>query len=254
MNEILWLFKNNIRVTFRNRLWTILLLVLPLIFIVTLAVASWRSISVGNEMVSTYICQQRMGFLIMLMMICTGSASKMILKEKLNRTYYRISFSHIKVKQYLLGNVLANMLMLTSQTAITLFIIVEVFHIDLFMPIVELLAVLELFELAAIGLSLVIVAYSKSIKTITLLYSFVIIVTCMLSGCFWPMSSMPQSFQSISYFIPQRWALDTVYCLQKGAAFKNIVVNLCVIIAFAITFIVIAVYKLCSNENTKTFV
>lgn len=254
MNEILWLFKNNIRVTFRNRLWTILLLVLPLIFIAAVAVACRRSISVGNEMVSAYICQQRMGFLIIFMMICTGSESKMILKEKLNRTYYRITFSNIKVKQYLFGNVLANMLILTSQTAITLIIIVDVFHVDLFMPMLEVLAVLELFELAAIGLNLVIVAYSKSIKTITLLYSFVIIATCMLSGCFWPVSSMPQPFQRISYFIPQRWTLDTVYCLQKGGAFKNIIVNLCVIFAFAMTFTVIAVYKLCSNENTKTFV
>ena len=73
---------------------------------------------------------------------------------------------------------------------------------------------------------MVIVAFARSSYEAGAASTLVITPTCMLGGCFWSAEFMPDIMQKISYIIPQRWALDAVKTLQKGAAFNDIALNL----------------------------
>src|SRR5690625_7614400 len=73
-----------------------------------------------------------------------------------------------------------------------------IFNIDMGMPFWQVFAVLWLFSLVAVGVSLVIIAYSNTRSTASGLSNLVILPTIMVSGGFWPVEIMPDFLQKIS--------------------------------------------------------
>ncbi|MBU8915842.1 ABC transporter permease [Bacillus sp. FJAT-29953] len=197
---------------------------------------------------------QTIGFLIMIMLISASNLSEIILLEKEKRTYFRLLSTPINARKYLLANVLVNMLVMTVQVAVTLTIMKSVFHIGLNMSYWEAAVVMLLFSLIAVGLSLVLISFSKSRSAANALQNLIITPTVMLSGCFWPVEVMPTTLQKIANFLPQRWTLDTLTKLQEGHAFSELSLNLLILFAFAAAFFLIAVYKFSRNKTTENFV
>uniref|UniRef100_A0A942T4J5 Transport permease protein n=3 Tax=Neobacillus citreus TaxID=2833578 RepID=A0A942T4J5_9BACI len=197
---------------------------------------------------------QTIGFLIMIMLISASNLSEVILLEKEKRTYFRLLSTPINARKYLLANVLVNMLVMTIQVAVTLTIMKSVFHIGLNMSYWEAAVVMLLFSLIAVGLSLVLISFSKSRSAANALQNLIITPTVMLSGCFWPVEVMPATLQKIANFLPQRWTLDTLTKLQEGHAFSELSLNLLILFAFAAAFFLIAVYKFSRNKTTENFV
>lgn len=104
---------------------------------------------------------QTMGYLIMFMLFSAVNLSGFILKEKENRTYFRLLSTPIDGKKFILSNVAVNMMILTVQIVIAVLFMTNVFHTNINMPFIVLIGVLMLFALIAIGLSLVIVSFRK---------------------------------------------------------------------------------------------
>ncbi len=104
---------------------------------------------------------QTMGYLIMFMLFSAVNLSGFILKEKENRTYFRLLSTPIDGKKFILSNVAVNMMILTLQIVIAVLFLTNVFHTNINMPFIVMIGVLMIFALIAIGLSLVIVSFSK---------------------------------------------------------------------------------------------
>ncbi|MBL3198896.1 ABC transporter permease, partial [Klebsiella pneumoniae] len=100
---------------------------------------------------------QTMGYLIMFMLFSAVNLSGYILKEKENRTYFRLLSTPIDGKKFILSNVGVNMIILTVQIMITILFLTNVFHTNINMPFIVMVGVLMIFALIAIGMSLVIV-------------------------------------------------------------------------------------------------
>lgn len=197
---------------------------------------------------------QMIGFLIMFMLMGAGNTAEMILNERRNRTYYRICAAPVSAKTYILGNVLANLLLVTLQISLALFFMIKVFKIQTYIPVAEMFMILLLFGLVAIGLGVLIVAFSNDSRQASTLQTLVITPTCMLAGCLWPLEIMPKSLQRIADFLPQTWTIGAIHKLQLGASFDQVMLNLLIIIAFALTFFLVAAYRFGRNDNVKTFV
>jgi ABC-2 type transport system permease protein len=197
---------------------------------------------------------QMIGFLIMFMLMGAGNTAEMILNERRNRTYYRICAAPVSAKTYILGNVLANLLLVTLQISLALFFMIKVFKIQTYIPVAEMFMILLLFGLVAIGLGVLIVAFSNDSRQANTLQTLVITPTCMLAGCLWPLEIMPKSLQRIADFLPQTWTIGAIHKLQMGASFDQVMLNLLIIIAFALTFFLVAAYRFGRNDNVKTFV
>jgi ABC-2 type transport system permease protein len=197
---------------------------------------------------------QMIGFLIMFMMLGAGNTAEMILREKRNRTYYRICAAPVSAKTYILGNVLANLILVTLQILLALFLMLKVFRIQTYIPVAELFIILVLFGLVAIGLGVLIVAFSNDSKQAGTLQNLLITPTCMLAGCFWPLEIMPQTLQRLADFLPQKWTIGAIQKLQMGSSFAQIISDLLIILAFALTFFLVAAYRLGRNDNVKTFI
>ncbi|GAA3411297.1 ABC transporter permease [Paenibacillus hodogayensis] len=205
----------------------------------------------SNTKIMTY---QSIGFLITFMMFSAVNMSEIILKDKENRTFLRLLSSPVSAKKYVLSNVVANAVVLLLQIVVTLFIIKNVFHTDSGIPYRYLVPALFLFGLTAIGLSLLIVAFSKNSVSAGALQNLIITPTCLLAGCFFPMDIMPDTVRNISKFMPQHWLLDMINKLQQGQSFGSLSLNMAILIAFAAAFALIATFRFGRNNDIRQFV
>lgn len=210
--------------------------------------------TVQDQVKNKAMTTQSIGFLIMFMMLGAGNVAEIIQKEKADRTYYRICSAPVKSRTYVLGNVLANLVIVMVQVFLMLLVMTRVFKIQTFVPFWELYMLLVLFGLVAIGLGLLIVAFTNDTKQAGTLQNLIITPTCMLAGCFWPLEVMPKSVQRIADFLPQTWVISAIQKLQEGGTPIRVGINLSIILAFALTFFLIAAYRFSRNNSIKTFV
>ena len=197
---------------------------------------------------------QTVGYLIMFMLFSAVNFSELILKEKENRTYFRLLSTPIDGKKYILSNVAVNMLILIVQIVVTVLFMTNVFHININMPLIVMIGVLIIFGLIAIGLSLAIVSFAENSTSANAMQNIIITPTCLLAGCFFPFEIMPASVQKIAEFLPQRWLLDTLTKLQQGTQFADLYLNILILFAFAISFFLIAIYKFGRNNDARNFI
>ncbi|HDR8063817.1 ABC transporter permease [Bacillus thuringiensis] len=197
---------------------------------------------------------QTMGYLIMFMLFSAVNLSGFILKEKENRTYFRLLSTPIDGKKFILSNVAVNMMILTVQIVIAVFFMTNVFHTNINMPFIVMIGVLMIFALIAIGLSLIIVSFSKNSAASNAMQNIVIVPTCLLAGCYFPYDIMPSAVQKVANFLPQRWLLDTISKLQQGIPFSELYLNILILCAFAMAFFLIAIYKFGRNNDARNFV
>ncbi|PFN19389.1 ABC transporter permease [Bacillus cereus] len=197
---------------------------------------------------------QTIGYLIMFMLFSAANLSGIILKEKENRTYFRLLSTPIDGKKFILSNVAVNMIILTVQIVIAVLFMKYVFHTNINMPFTVMIGVLMIFALIAIGLSLVIVSFAKNSTASNAMQNVVIVPTCLLAGCYFPYDIMPKTVQKIADFLPQRWLMDTISKLQQGIPFSELYLNILILFAFAIAFFLIAIYKFGRNNDARNFV
>ncbi|PEI93864.1 ABC transporter permease [Bacillus pseudomycoides] len=197
---------------------------------------------------------QTVGYLIMFMLFSAVNFSERILREKENRTYFRLLSTPIDGKKYILSNVAVNMVIMMVQIIVTVLFMTNVFHIDTNMPLLVMIGVLMIFGLIAIGLSLAVVSFAKNSVSANAMQNIIITPTCLLAGCFFPFEVMPASVQKIANFLPQRWLLDTIGELQQGTPFSDLYLNILILFAFAIAFFLIAIYKFGHNNDARNFI
>ncbi len=204
---------------------------------------------VGKSMTVTSI-----GFLIMFMMLGTSFTSIIILKEKRSRTFFRICTAPVNSRQYILANAITSLLIVIIQIIVIQLAMKFILRIDTGISDPTLFFILLMFGLVAIGIGLVITAFSSSSYMASSLTTLIMTPTCMLGGCFWEIDFMPEFMQKMSLFMPQRWAIDAVEKLQMSGAGADIYLNLLVLAAFALALILVASYRFTRTDNLRKFV
>ncbi|MFQ3544411.1 ABC transporter permease [Halobacillus rhizosphaerae] len=212
-----------------------------------------KPVSLKDNTKNSYMTYQTIGFLMMFMMFAAINLSGAISLEKEQRTYFRMLSAPISARKFVLSNVLANLIIMIGQIVVTLFFMVAVFRISLNMPLWEMFSTMVLFALVAVGLSLAIIAFSTSNGTTNALQNLIVTPTCLLSGCFFPISVMPDTLKHIAHFLPQTWLLDTIQKLQQGQSFGGIYLNILILLAFASVFFLLAVFKFSRNDSVQTY-
>ena len=207
-----------------------------------------------NTTTTKAMTYQSIGLLISFMMFSAVNMSEIILKEKENRTFLRLLSSPMSARMYVISNVVVNMCLMLVQIVLTLFLMKNVFHIDSGISYGQLITALLLFALAAVALSLLIVAFAKSTSGAGALQNLIITPSCLLAGCYFPMDIMPDTVRKISNFLPQHWLLDMINKLQQGQALSSLTMNMAILVGFAVVFALIAIYRFGRNNDRRQFV
>lgn len=200
------------------------------------------------------ITYQTIGYLLMIMLMSAGNLTEIIIKEREERTYSRLLTTPIQARTYVLSNVLVNVLVITMQIIVTFLAMNNIFHIHPNVPMWQMVLVLFIFSLSAIGLAFITVMVANSSTSAGALQPLITVPTCMLAGCFWPVELMPKFLQKATYFLPQRWALDLLVKLQEGRSFGSLYLHVLILLAFALTFFLLAVYKFSRSQQSGQFV
>lgn len=194
------------------------------------------------------------GYLVFFMMFSAVNLSAYMIKEKENRTYYRLLSTPASARSYTLSNVAANMVLLLVQIVAMLAVLRGAFGIDPGIPLWQLALVLLVFAWVSVAISLVIVAFAHHSMAAGAIQNLLVMPTCLLAGCMFPLESMPDSMQAIANFLPQRWLLDAIDQLQLGSSLTGIGMHLLTLVAFALAFTLVAIYKFGHNKDTKTYI
>lgn len=196
---------------------------------------------------------QSIGFLILFMMTSAVNLSELILNTKEDRTFFRIIASPVSSRTYVTANIIVNMIVMLMQIVFTLICLRYVFQLDSGVSVLKLTGLMALFALNSVGISLVIIAFSKNRGISGALQNLIITPTCLLAGCFFPLEVMPSALRKVADFLPQSWVLQSVEELQSGGGFNDISLNLGIMLAFSVVFFLIAAYQFSRNDDTRSF-
>lgn len=208
---------------------------------------------VKNKASDKEITSKSIGFFIMIIMMNASISAEFILKEKKNRSYIRIRSSAVSSKIYVLANIFTGFAIAAIQIFVALVIMVGIFKINTYVGFWRLFMILLCFAISAVALGILIVAFSKSSNGATYAVNLIVTPSCMMGGCFISTDIMPETIQKISYFLPQRWTIDAIQKLQNGGSFASVSSCIFVILAFAVTFFIIAAYGFNRDQNVKIF-
>ena len=189
------------------------------------------------------------GMYMMLLMISTITISLKLLEEKQMGTFARIGTAPVNPKIYTLGNVTATMIVATFQIAALMAALVIFVNINFHMNPLVMFLIIWVFALCSASLGLMMAAFSKRADVAGTLLSLVVSPSCMLAGCFWPLSFMPDYMRKIAYITPQRWTLDAIIDMQSGGGIAELLPSLLMVLAFTLLFFLLAAFKFKTDER-----
>jgi ABC-2 type transport system permease protein len=182
-----------------------------------------------NPSLSTII-----GFMLMFMMSVINSTVTLIMEDRKQMTMARIFTAPVRSFEILMGNFMGSFLVGSLQILLILSITRYILQFDYHLGFVPQLIIMEFFLLASMGIASAVAGLVKNSSNITSINSLVITPTCMLGGCFWPVSIMPDWMQKLSNFVPQTWAIDAIQRMSTGQGLMDVLLNIGVLALFAV--------------------
>ncbi|MDQ0112935.1 ABC transporter permease [Paenibacillus harenae] len=177
------------------------------------------------------------GILLMFVMMLVSQSIGFVMEDRELRTMARMYTAPVRAIDISLGNFLGSMAVGTLQLVIVLSLTYFVFQYDPGVSYGYMLLVLEFFLLAAVGLTTAIAGLVRDSRQLTQMNNLVIMPSCMVSGCFFPLSMLPTFMQKLANFLPQKWALQAIDRLGGGGSVADIGLQLAILLLFAAVLI-----------------
>ncbi|SDO64256.1 ABC transporter permease [Clostridium gasigenes] len=217
-----------------------------------------QKLSIKNEKVSDItqslgVSKQSIAFLLVFMLTGATISAGTIARDKSNRVFKRLMASPLKMYKYILGNFIANFIMNILQIVVIL-IAAKILKLDFHMSMAMIFITLGVFSLVSVALGMFIASISSSSAQVGQISNAIIVPTCMLSGCFWPIELMPSIMQKVALILPQTWVIKTVDSLQSGKVFTDVVPYILIILAFAVGLFLLSVINIKKDEQLGSYV
>jgi ABC-2 type transport system permease protein len=182
---------------------------------VDLRVRPWYNPSLESR---AYNVPAVMGLLLLLMSLVLTALS--IVREREDGTLEQLLVSPLSPAEFLLGKTIPAALVALVDLVTISAVSILWFHIPLRGSVLALLAAALLFILAAIALGLLISTISHTQQEAFMTMFLLLLPSIILSGFFYPISSMPRVFQIITLVNPVRHFLEIVRgVFLKGTGF-----------------------------------
>lgn len=199
------------------------------------------------------VTQMSIGLLIFFMMLRANSTSYIMLEEKRSNCYSRIFASPITPIKFIGANVVANLLVLVMQAVVTLLSMKWILKLETDIPFGVLLFFLVLIAFVAVAFSTMVMVSSKDFSTASIVSNLFINISCMASGCYFPIEFIPENIRKISFLFPQTWVLDIFRKYQTSSVtIDKLYINIITLIAFAVTLLLIASFRMKFSNKEMT--
>lgn len=183
------------------------------------------------------------GILAMSMMLLSSFTAISLIKERENRTFYRVMASPMSLKGYMLQNILCFFTILVAQVAVMFFIVQCVFGIYLGASVLNLFLVVAAFALLCVAMGIALAAAAGNARQASTIASLVITPMSMLSGLFWPRFLMPEFLQTIGRYLPPTWVMDAADKVMLGKPLASVGLEISILLGFAAVFFLLGTWR-----------
>jgi ABC-2 type transport system permease protein len=189
------------------------------------------------------------GMMLMFIMILVNQSISGVMEDRANRTMARIFAAPVRAWQIALGNFLGCWLLGTVQLLLILVTTRYVIGFDFGISVGKMLIIMELFLLSAVGIATAVAGLVRNSTSLGNINNLVVIPTCMLGGCFWPVTMMPDFMQKLANFTPQRWAITALDQMQAGVPITDVGIELGILLLFAAVLLAFGSYVLQPSKS-----
>ncbi|WP_310830457.1 ABC transporter permease [Paenibacillus pedocola] len=162
------------------------------------------------------------GLTLMFLMNLVTSTVNLIMDDRRGRTMMRMYSAPVRAYEIALGNFLGSFLVGIIQIAVVLSLGKWVLRYDYEIPMYLYFLVLAAFMLVSMGIAGTVAGLIRNPRNAGMLNALILTPTCMLGGCFWPLTIMPEYMQKAANFTPQKWAIQAVDIAATGGGWNEL--------------------------------
>lgn len=170
--------------------------------------------------------------LMFIMMLCSQSIG-FVMEDREQRTMARMYTAPVRSIDIAFGNFLGSVLVGTLQVVVVLGLTYFVFGYSPGVSFGEMLLVIECFLFAAVGIASAVAGLVRKSTQLSQINNIIITPTCMISGCFFPLTLLPDFMQKLANFTPQKWEIGAIDHLGGGGSLSEISLPLLILLLFA---------------------
>ncbi|MDK8181947.1 ABC transporter permease [Paenibacillus sp. UMB4589-SE434] len=178
-----------------------------------------------------------MGLFMMFMLMTGLNSITVMLEDKQKYTMIRTYAAPVRSWEISVGYFGGAVVYGSIQIGIVLLLTRVLLGIDMGISGIEQFMFLELFLWAGLSIGCMLGALFPSSEAYAQIGFVFVVPTSMLGGCYWPISIMEPYMQKVSYFVPQRWALDAIEKLASGGSMASVMIHAGVLLLFTIIFL-----------------
>ncbi|MNC36262.1 ABC-2 type transporter [compost metagenome] len=162
------------------------------------------------------------GMTLMFLMNLVTSTVNLIMDDRRGRTMMRMYSAPVRAHEIALGNFFGSFLVGIIQIAVVLSLGKWVLRYDYELPMYLYFLVLAAFMLVSMGIAGTVAGLIRNPRNAGMLNALILTPTCMLGGCFWPLTIMPEYMQKAANFTPQKWAIQAVDIAATGGGWNEL--------------------------------
>lgn len=192
------------------------------------------------------------GFTLMFLMGLVSNTVLQIAQDRSQRTLARIYTAPVTSFQITVGNFLGSSFVGLSQIIIIVLVSRYVMGYEYGVALMPHILILGVFMLVTMGIASTVAGFIRNPQNIGMLNNLIIFPTCMLGGCFWPITFMPDFMQRIANFVPQKWAIQAVEGLSAGDSLDSIVIPLSILGLMALILLTVGSAILRPQDRSRS--
>ncbi len=170
---------------------------------------------------ANYIVPGLIGVILTMTMVLVTAVA--IVRERESGALEALITTPVSKAELMIGKIIPYVVVGFIQMSLVLLIAMKVFDIQLRGSFVELYAIGFVFIIASLGVGMVISTIAKTQIQAMQMAFFFFLPNILLSGCMFPVSSMPWIIQKLSHALPLTYFLITLRgILLKGSALANL--------------------------------
>ncbi|WP_160036379.1 ABC transporter permease [Paenibacillus sp. An7] len=208
--------------------------------------AEYKSFSTGTSEKSekdVNTAVMSLGYIAFGMLFLITFSTSLILEDKLNGVYDRITATPLTRSRYFSQHMIASFLVATIQVVVLISLLPKIVDISYGSTLAQQLEVMTVclaFALACVAIGVAISRFAKSALMVSSLTALVNIPMLMLGGCFWPREIMPDFMQRIGDFVPTTWFLEAGEKVLYGKGLNGAVLELSYLIGFSALLLIVS--------------
>jgi len=165
--------------------------------------------------------------------------------ERTSGNLERLQATPLRESEVVVGYAIAFSIIGMLQDVILIAIGVGYFHILIVGNIFLAFLVVALLAVGSLSLGIMLSSLAKRESQAIQFFPFITLPTFLLAGIFWPVEAIPSWLRPLSYAIPPYYAVEaTRSVILRGWGVGGIWVDIVALLAFAIGFLVLAVWSL----------